>query len=179
MDEEYKKLRDKYARFNEHVLRNGRLLTKDTKIGTWGVTPLPETFELFKLLNLGQYGKFLDLGSGDGRIVLLASLFGVDSHGIEFDDWLIKNSLLIKHRMDSDSFDKAKFIHGNFMDHNISKYPCIFISPDKPFYRKGLERKIKSELKGHLVVHGWEFHPTALSKKEEHVINGEKFCVYS
>ena len=173
----FTKLKTKYDNFQNHLLRNGVLLAKDTKIGYWGVTPLQETYELFKLLNIGSYGSFLDIGSGDGRIVLLASLFGVESHGIEFDDWLVNSSILIKNSLKLPN-QQIKLLQENFMDHDFSKYGLIFISPDKPLARKGLERKMLNELKGHLVVHGWEFQPTMLKKREEHIINGEKFCVY-
>jgi len=179
MEEHYKAVKEKYDRFQQHLLSKGQLLAKSTAVGFWGVTPLPEAFEAFKLINLGSYSSFLDLGSGDGRMVLLASLFGVKSVGIEMDNDLLYQSIHIKNSLALPHFSNAKFLHDNFLDHDMTGYNLVYSSPDKPFHRKGLELKLLRELKGDLLVHGWEFHPQQLKKKEEHVINGEKFCLYS
>jgi len=176
MQHKFKKLKEKYDSFQNHLLNNGKLLAKDTVIGYWGVTPLEEAFELFNVLNLQQYKNFMDLGCGDGRIVLLASLFGVEAHGIEFDRDLVHSSLLIKNSLPGFA---GKILHDNFMDYGLEEYEIIYISPDKPFHRKGLELKLLREMQGRLVVHGWEFHPQQLKKEEEHVIGGEKFTVYT
>jgi len=174
----FKKLKDKYDRFQNHLLKNGQLLAKDTKIGYWGVTPLREAYEVFNRLNISSYKSFMDIGSGDGRIVLLASLFGMKAHGIEFDDDLVNAALHIRRELDI-PLKNTKIIQDNFLDHDLSEYNLIYTSPDKPFHRKGVELKLQRELKGDLLVHGWEFHPQQLKLKEQHVINGEKFCLYT
>ena len=178
-DEHFQKIKEKYDDFHRFLLANGRLPARDTKIGYWGVTPLSELYELFKRINLGQYKNFIDIGSGDGRVVLLASLFGIEAHGIEFDPWLANTSLFIRRRLDLPHFTNTKLLQDNFMEHNLSRYSLIFTHPDKPFYRDGFEAKLLKELNGQLIVHGWEFHPLHLKRKEEHVINGEKFIVYT
>jgi len=178
-DEEFQIINENYIKFHKHLLKKGKLPQKDTGIGYWGVTPLEETYELFKRINLTRYKSFIDLGSGDGRIVLLASLFEILSHGIEYDPGLVNTSLFIRRKMNLPHFSKTKIIENDFMETDLSQYGLIFSSPDKPFYREGFEEKLLREMKGELIVHGWEFHPRNLKKKEEHVINGEKFCVYS
>jgi hypothetical protein len=178
MHEHYLKVKEKYDEWQTYLLKKGQLLAKDTGIGYWGVTPLPETFELFSRINLEKFGSMLDMGSGDGRIVLLASLFGIDSHGIEFDEWLINSSLHIKNKLALPHFEKAKFTHDDYMNHDLSKYGLLYLNPDRPFFRNGLEPKLMNEMSGKLLVHGWEFHPEHLKKEDEHVINGEKFILY-
>jgi hypothetical protein len=177
-EKHFNEIKEKYDLYERNRLKNGKFLSKDTVVGYWGVTPLAETYELFKRINLGSHDNFLDLGSGDGRIVLLASLFGVKSHGIEFDSDLVNSSLLLRRKIDLEHFKNTKIIHNNFMEHDFSKYNVIFVSPDKPFRRKGFEKKLVDEMKGELIVHGWEFHPKYLEKKEEHIIDGEKFIIY-
>jgi len=179
MVDHFDAIKQKYSDFNNFLLAKGVLPARDTIIGYWGVTPLDETHELFHRINLGSHKSFVDLGSGDGRIVLLAALFGVKAHGIEFDSWLTNTSIIMKHKISLPDFSTVKFLQDNFMDHNLSQYDVVFVSPDKPFHRKGLERKLQRELNGKLIVHGWEFHPKDLQKSEEHIINGEKFCIYS
>ncbi len=178
-DGSFSTINRKYDDFHRHLLKHGKLPQKDTGIGYWGVTPLPEAYELFRRMDLGNLGKFIDLGSGDGRIVLLASLFGIESHGIEFDPGLVNTSLVIRRLLNLSSFSRTRIIEGDFMNHDISGFGVVFTSPDKPFHRDGLGEKISSELAGKLIVHGWEFQPQNLTKEEEHVINGEKFCIYS
>lgn len=178
-DDHFNKLNKTYDDYQRFLLKKGRMLFKDTKVGIWGVTPLAETYELFKLLNIGSNRSFIDIGSGDGRIVLLASIFGLKSHGVEFDPALVNSSIIIRNKLGLPQFVNTKFLEADFMDHDLSSYDLVYSSPDKPFHRKGLDRKLEKELKGTLIVHGWEFHPSNLQKKEEHVINGEKFLVYS
>jgi hypothetical protein len=175
---EFQILKERYDDFHRYLLTNGILPARDTGIGYWGITPLPELFELFKQIDLGSYKSMLDLGSGDGRVVLLASLFGIEAHGIEYDPWLVNTSLFIRRRLNMAQFARTKIREDNFMHRDLSCYGLVFCSPDKPFHRNGFENKLLRELSGDLIVHGWEFHPQHLQKKAEHLLNGEKFCVY-
>ncbi len=176
--EHYNALEGAYDSFVKWLLRRGQLPARNTVVGYWGITPLRETRELFDRLNIGSHASLLDLGSGDGRVVLLASLYGVRAHGIEFDPALLNTAIHIKSRLNLPVFSRAGFSEGNYMDHDFSGYGVVYISPDKPLHRQGLERKLSRELKGSLIVHGWEFFPRSLRVKEQHVINGEKYIVY-
>ena len=178
MEHHYAKIKERYDAFQRHLLANGKFLARDTGIGYWGVTPLPELFEFFKRFNLGQHRRFIDLGSGDGRVVLLASVFGLQAHGIEYDQWLSNTSLVMRRKISLPHFEQTKLLHGDFMSLDLSQYDVLFTHPDKPFFRDSFESKLAKELRGRLIVHGWEFHPLHLSKSEEHIINGEKFCVF-
>lgn len=122
---------------------------------------------------------FCDLGSGDGRVVLLASLFNIKKAvGIESDLWLHNVSNHIKNHINLEHFWKAKFIRNDFSKHNVRGYDYVFVSPDKPFYR-GLEEKFQKELDGKLIVYGHEtFQPTTLKCLHRFNLNNELFCVY-
>lgn len=177
-DENFRQIKEKYDRFQSFLLKNGKLPARDTGIGYWGVTPLSELYEFFKRFNIGQYKSFIDIGSGDGRVVLLASLFGITAHGIEYDEWLSNSALMIRRKLDMPYFSNTKLMHDDFMKHDISRYSLVFTHPDKPFFRDGFEAKLLRELSGRLIVHGWEFHPQNMKRIEDHIINGEKFIVY-
>ncbi len=176
----FQEIHNSYSLFHKELLSKGRLPMKDTGIGYWGVTPHKEAFELFKSLQLNNSHSFIDLGSGDGRIVLIASLFCKKAVGIEYDSWLFKVSKNIHTKLSSsvESLKRAELMQGNFMFHDISEYDFVFISPDKPFHRDNLEKKFQKELKGKLIVHGYEFHPYSLNKIAEKTINGELFAIY-
>ncbi len=175
--EHVKAVKEKYGAFEQFLLQNGQLLTRDTGVGVWGVTNINDIYEAFVRMKLNTHKHMIDLGSGDGRVVLLASLFGVASTGIEYDDWLLNTSLDMKRKLNLPHFGQVTFRKDNFMAIDLSQYDVVYVSPDKPFFR-GLNKKLKQELMGKLIVHGYEFHPINFYMENEWVINGEKFSVY-
>ncbi|MGM5482443.1 MAG: class I SAM-dependent methyltransferase [Nanobdellota archaeon] len=178
LKQQFKEIKKRYGDFELSLLRKGKFPVKDTGLGYWGATPLSGLLEFFTKINLHQYNKFLDLGSGDGRVVLTASLFNIESHGIEADEELIDISLHYRRKLSTPLTDKTRFLNKNFFEHNINDYDIIYTSPDKPFFRDGFEKKLTSELRGLLIVHGWEFHPNNLNKVQEYITSGEKFTIY-
>jgi len=178
MKEHIEKIKAKYDAFEKFLLQNGQLLAKDTGIGFWGVSHLDNLHELFQRLNLNDHKHLIDLGSGDGRVVLLASLFGIKATGVEFDDWLLNTSLDMKRKLNLPTSRNITFLKDDFMGMDLSSYDLIYISPDKPFHR-GLERKLKKELTGKLVVQSYEFHPKNLNLERDWTINGQKFSIYT
>ncbi len=179
MDENFKTLHVYYKEFENYLLKNGILLAKDTGVGYWGVTHLPAAYSLFQKLELQKCKKFLDLGSGDGRIAFLASLFAKEVHGIEFDQWLHESAVHIQSEIDLFPVKNVQLYNKDFRQHSIADYDVVFVSPDKPFHRDGFNQKIVRELQGKLIVHGWEFSPEGLRLEKEEIIDGEKFRVYS
>ncbi len=169
----FEQIKSKYSEFERELMRNGKLPMRDTGIGFWNGAVCDDIFQLFKKIGLQKYNNFLDLGSGDGRVVLIASLF-TNASGVEYDKPLvekaeeIKNSLRIKN---------AVFHHKNFHEHNISAHDIVFISPDAPMHR-GVESKLLAELRGKLIVYGPHFHPTLLVKEKEFWINNNFAAVY-
>lgn len=69
--------------------------------------------------------KVLDIGSGDGRIVIACAQTGFDSHGVELNPWLVYYSRLsaIMNNVSS----KAKFFRRDLWKFNISSYNNIVI----------------------------------------------------
>src|SRR5215467_4480050 len=78
--------------------------------------PTPETI-VAKMLELGELKsgeKMFDLGSGDGRIVIMvARKFKADSAGVEFDEDLCKQS---EEKIKSFHLEKSvRIIHGDIL----------------------------------------------------------------
>ena len=69
-----------------------------TSAGYWAASDPKFLFELFRKLRLGKCRKFLDLGSGDGVVVAVASLF-TTAAGIEIDKALHNDALQIKNKL--------------------------------------------------------------------------------
>lgn len=165
MIERYAKIKDSYNRFYNELLASGKLPLRDTGIGFWDSALSDDIWHLFNKIKLQDYKNFLDLGSGDGKVVLIASLF-TNAHGIEADEELHNKAEEMKKKH---KIRKAKFTHGNYMDHDLKKYDVVFLNPDKRLTE--LEPKLQKELKGKLIVYNHLFHPQMM-KKEMHMTAG-------
>src|SRR3989338_6809376 len=119
MPPNFELIQEEYYNFNKSLLKQGRLPLKETEKGFWGISACEEVYELFKKLELSKYKNFLDLGSGDGRVVLIASLFVKNSAGIEYDKELYNISLKIKEKL---KIKNANFINGDYLEHDFGYY---------------------------------------------------------
>ena len=132
--------------------------------------PTPETI-VEKMLQMGGLKageKMFDLGSGDGRIVIMAAQrFHADATGIEFDDDLWRQS---SERIKSLGLQKtARIIHGDILKQDFSSADLVTVyllpvSNEK--IRPLLEKQLKKGTR--LVAHdfgiaGWT------AEKEEHI----------
>ncbi len=105
--------------------------------------------------------RFLDLGSGDGRVVFLAAVLGADAAGIEYDKQMVKISRraarALKGLIDP---GRAKVIRGDFFESTWSGYDVIFFFDLSSFEPERVRRKLRRELDtgAHLIV-GYEQAP--------------------
>lgn len=126
--------------------------------------------------------KFIDLGSGDGRVVFLASLFGVEATGIEFDPDLYEISMTAMKSL-SDVIDtgKSHFIQGDFLQHDFSKYDIFYLCAGTND-ESALKKKLSVEMKpgSILILRGFEeIRPDELYLIEEfYDQNGDEIKAY-
>ena len=96
------------------------------------------------LANVRLGEKTVDLGAGDGRVVIAFAQKGAEAHGFEINPFLV---LKARRAIRRAGMNGKAFIHwGNFFYHDLSSYDVItiFISP---MVMKLLEKKLKRELK--------------------------------
>ena len=160
-----------YDQFRTELLKAGRLPVKDTGKGFWAISVPDDIFDLFKKIDLHEYGSFLDLGSGDGRVVMIASLF-TRAAGIEYDEELHNKAMEIKGSLGMD----CELHNKDYMEHDFSGYDVVFLNPDQRLH--SLEPKLLSELKGRLVVYGDEFHPVSLVKDRTFHAHSTQVTIY-
>ena len=174
--DKFKLLKQKYEEFYSLFYAKGSIPMGDTEKGIWGAAITNHIFEFFQQINLKKYKSFIDLGSGDGKVVLIASLFGVKATGIEFDKDLIENSIKIRDELGLD----AEFLQEDFLKHDLSKYDIIFINPDKGFEYK-LENKLLKEIKpkAKLFVYNNLFLPNLLKKRKTYWFEQVPIVSYS
>lgn len=91
--------------------------------------------------------RFLDLGSGDGRVVFLAAALGAEATGIEYDPQVFKTSERALVALgDAIDAEKVDLIAGDFFEHRWSGYDVIFYFDLGTFEQNALRKKIALEL---------------------------------
>lgn len=97
-----------------------------------------------------------DLGSGDGRIVIMAAeQYGVTAVGVELDEGRAKGSTKKIQEMALE--DKVQVIHGNFMDVDISPADVVtlyLLESANETLKPKLERSLKSGTR--IISHDFE-----------------------
>ncbi len=117
-------------------------------------TKMDHIRKILRLAGVKKGKKFYELGSGDGRVVLVAAKLGAESIGIEqsflrviyskYKSWILK-------------FKKAHFYHGNIFSKNYSKADIVYIYLLTKGVKK-LEEKLKKELKKGSIVITQTYH---------------------
>ncbi len=171
-----KKIKKLYQEFYDELHSKGEKSIRSTTKGIWGHFPCEIYYNFFKKFELQRHKNFLDLGSGDGKVTIIASLF-TKASGIEFDKELYKKSIEIKKKLNIDS-SKCNFINGDFLNADISNFDIIFINPDKGFHEK-IEEKLLKEMKDTLVVINDIFLPRFLTQKKRFWIRQIPFTTYT
>lgn len=150
-----------YDQWYRELLSQGKLPLRSTSKGFWGPTPTSSLLDLMHILKIGRFTSFCDLGSGDGKVVLLAALAGIHAEGVECDEDLHTTAVRMKQKF---WISNATFHLKDYYKHSIAPYDIVFLSPDQSPHR-GLTDKLTKELSGHLVVVGEHFQPMHLKKE--------------
>jgi SAM-dependent methyltransferase len=102
---------------------------------------------------IGPGTRFLDLGSGDGRVVFLAALMGADATGIEYDRELHGIAVRARRRL-SHLIDRrrATLRRGDFFDLDLSRYDVLFYFGKGSFAEDRLGEKIVREMRPDAVL---------------------------
>lgn len=113
---------------------------------------LEEYFELKK--NSGQ--SFIDLGAGDGRIIIYVGIhYGIRAVGIEINQNLVKEAreriLLLKEKYTQLETNNPKIIHGDFFESDLSKFDYIYTF-SLPTMQKSMKHILKTAKKGAILI---------------------------
>ncbi|MGC8776245.1 MAG: class I SAM-dependent methyltransferase [Minisyncoccia bacterium] len=125
---------------------------------------LKNVFEILKKEGLTS-GKFIDLGSGDGRVVIEFAKNNYEAFGIEINPILI---LISKIKIKLNKINNAKIIWGNFWDPNFNDFDIIYLYQYN-LVNNILENKIKKESKLNTIIisNSFEFKNLNLIKKSQ------------
>ena len=137
--------------------------------------PTPEVIvdRMLKLGGLRAGEKMFDLGSGDGRIVIMAAgKYKADATGVEFDEPLVKKSI---ERIKSLGLSAiARIIHGDLLkqDYTSADLLTVYLLP---IANEKLIPLLEKQLKkgARIVSHNSDFKPWIPEKIEEIENDGE------
>ncbi len=113
-----------------------------------------------------------ELGSGDGKVALIGSLF-TRVTGYETDESLYKKSLEIRDELE---LSNVVFLLEDYLLADLSPYDILYLYPDKPF--SVLEETLRASWHGHLLVYGPHFPPRHFNKVSESPSGVGKFVLY-
>jgi SAM-dependent methyltransferase len=111
----------------------------------FAVTPQPLADAMLTLARTTAQDVVYDLGSGDGRIVILAAQkYGAHGVGIELDHALVELSRTVAR--EGEVADRATFVEGDLFAADISKATVVTLWLSASVNRR-LETKLKRELR--------------------------------
>jgi predicted RNA methylase len=102
-----------------------RLGELNDRLAPFVPTPMVVVEEMLKLAEVSEHDKVYDLGSGDGRIVVMAAQeFGAEAVGVELDDELFKESSerIVKLGLEK----RAQILHENM--YKVSLRPATVVT---------------------------------------------------
>lgn len=172
-EHQFRRIAKAYDTYTRWMMGRGKLPMRATEKGFWSHALSDEVFQALAR-SLEPHHTFLDLGSGDGRVVLLASLLCSRAEGVECDRELHGHAGQMQRKL---GIRNAAFHHKDFYQHDLSAYDVIFVNPDAPFHR-GLENKLLGEMTGKLLVHGPHFEPQYMKEVSRFDANGTPFSVW-
>src|SRR6266853_1896655 len=138
--------------------------SEDAKIAPYFPTPQSIVDKMLQLGELKAGEKMYDLGSGDGRIVIMAARkYKADATGVELDDALYKQSAQRIKTLGLEPL--ARIIHGDLLqqDYSSADLLTIYLLPvaiDKvtPIFDKQLKKGAR------IVAHDFEFRQWTAAK---------------
>jgi SAM-dependent methyltransferase len=135
-------------------------------------TPVDSIEHIFDNLNLGADEKFVDLGCGDGRIVITAAKRGMESTGIEANPSLYRQS-----QIDADLAGvPATFIEGDLVNTDLTPYTVIYMYLGEPLCDAVLP-KIRALPSGRTIISGDYAYP-GWAPVATYDLDGRKFYVW-
>lgn len=166
----FETVRQAYARRRSRLILEGKSQRR-TGRGYWAMSDPLQLFELFRKLNLQEHKSFVDLGSGDGVVVAVASLF-TKAAGIESDERLHRDAEEIRQRLGMDFTLKNM----DYLEEDLSRYDFIFINPDNYFHK--LEKRLVEGFKGKIVIVENIFRPLTLRPERSVSVMGTSYSIY-
>ena len=136
------------------------------KLAPYYPTPEPVVERMLKFAGLKPGEKLFDLGSGDGRIVIMAAQkFGADATGVEIDAELAKDSAEKIRSLGLEK--KARIVRGDILrqDYSSANVLAVYLLPrSNERLRPMLERQLRNGTR--VVAHDFVFRGWTPEREE-------------
>jgi hypothetical protein len=162
--DKFKLIESYFKSVDDAIRERNKRLHFDTQYGIWGPSSMLDTFELFMKMKLDEMRGLVDLGSGDGRIVLIAALF-TNACGIEGEASLSEKAEKAKAELQEriPELARANFVTGDYTKEDLSGYEVLFTFCDHK-WDPSFEQKLQRECTGVLLSYNRIFLPERLAK---------------
>ncbi len=123
---------------------------------------------IIAMLDLKEGERVVDLGSGDGRLLVALAHAGAEAHGYEHNPLLVLKS---KQNVKREGVEDKAFVHmSNFWDVDTSQFDGVVVY-GIPYIMTRLEEKLKKELRpgARVVSYSFPFPNWEPTKKEKAV----------
>lgn len=157
---QFEEIKKYFVALDQKKEDNEEKLVYETDKGIFGTTNIEDIYKWLSEHITDANTVFLDLGSGDGRVNIVADLFCI-SKGIEFDEDLVQQSL--RHVMNLQS--GAQITQGDYEDADFSDVDILFCYADHNF-SKEFEEKLSKEFHGTLYIYQGTFFPSNAEKQK-------------
>lgn len=124
--------------------------------------------KILELAKIKKGDKAVDLGSGDGRIVIEMAKRGAESHGFEINPFLV---YLSRKKIKALGLQHRAFIHWkNFWKEDLGKYDVIVMFQFHTVMKR-LKKKLQKEIskKNRIVSYYWKLPQWKIIKKIENI----------
>ncbi len=163
MQESFQKIRDFFLHQDRLLYASGQFPVRSTVQGIWGPSVMEYVFDMFQKLELNKCKHFIDLGSGDGRIVWIASLF-TDATGMESDPTF--HNLAIEKQPDVNPYHKITFAKKDYHHEDLSKFDFLFCNPDHTFPDAFVAKLVRECNGGKLIIYNNIYPVFGLQKQK-------------
>lgn len=155
--QEFERIKQAFTQKDGEGLQGGSLPMRSTERGFWGTSNLDDVYEFFVQKSFPEDTRFLDLGAGDGRVVLVADLF-VQAAGVEFDEDLVDEGKEIAQSLGRD----VDLIADDMRNVDFGEYDVLYSYADQRW--EFVKHKLLRELSGELYLYHDTYHPRFLEK---------------
>ena len=143
----------------------------------FAMTPMPVVDAMLRLAHVGPRDVVYDLGSGDGRIVMLAAQkYGARAVGVEIDPRLIELSRQVAR--DGEVGDRVKFVQGDFFKTDLSEATVVTLWLSEGLNAR-LGPKLRRELRPGSRIVSHQFRMAGWAEERTIRVDGEEVFLWT
>ncbi len=171
-DAEFARIESHYRERYRRLDLSGEGCYRLTCLGAWAASVPKHVYYFFRELGLERRQLLIDLGSGDGLVACIASLF-TRVVGIEIDRCLCHTAKEAIGELGLG--ERVAVVCGDYLTQQIQRADCLYVYPDKPLNE--LENLLNG-WRGELLVAGPHFPMHSIEPVQKLTCSRDELVVY-